>query len=181
MNEETRQNDGTGVSEETETAAPAPEARAAELTAEIEKLAVQNTDLWDQLLRARAEMDNFRRRAERERSEFVQFAGMETVRELVPVLDDFERALKTPCSDAEYARGVELIAQRLLESMKRTGLTPIESVGQTFDPHLHEAVQSVPTTEAEDHTVLEEYRRGYHFKGKLLRPAMVKVAVKPES
>jgi molecular chaperone GrpE len=105
---------------------------------------------------------------------------MEFVRELLPILDDFERARKTDSSDESYRKGVELIYQRLQDSMKKMGLEPIEvAPGTEFDPNLHQAVVRLETEEAPDHTILEEFQRGYNFKGKLLRPAMVKVAVKP--
>jgi molecular chaperone GrpE len=149
------------------------------LTAERDRLAAAKAELDDRLLRARAEFDNARRRGERERSDFLQFAGMDLVKELLPVLDDFERALKVETADADYARGVELIYQRLVEALKKIGLEPIDTAGQRFDPNLHQAVDRVQTEEAEDMSILCEYQRGYNFKGKLLRPAMVRVAVRP--
>jgi molecular chaperone GrpE len=156
-----------------------PEAQIAALTAERDQLAAEKTDLKDRLLRALADFDNFRRRAERDRSEYVQFAAMEILRDLIPILDDFRRALKIETADKEYAKGIELIAQRLFETLKKAGLEPIEAAGKPFDPNLHQAVDRVQSEELPDQTVLEEYQSGYNFKGKLLRPAMVKVAVKP--
>ena len=104
---------------------------------------------------------------------------------MLPVLDDFERALKAEVPDQEavrdYVKGMELIYQRLFEGLKKLGLEPIVSQGQPFDPHVHHAVEMVETTETADHTVLDEFQRGYNFKGRLLRPAMVKVAVRPQS
>jgi molecular chaperone GrpE len=142
-------------------------------------LIAERDALSDQVLRLRAEFENFRKRAQREHGEFSEFATMETVRALVPVLDDFERALKVECADKEYARGMELIYQRLLESLKKLGLEPIEAEGQKFDPALHHAVEMEKTDRVEDHTILYQHQRGYNFKGKLLRPAIVKVAVQP--
>jgi len=155
------------------------EGQLAAIAAERDQLAAEKADLADRLLRARAEFDNARRRAERERSEFLQFAAMDLVKEVLPVLDDFERALKVETADRNYAKGVELIYQRLSETLKKLGLEPIESAGRMFDPNLHQAVERVETDEAEDHTVIGEFQKGYNFKGKLLRPAMVRVAVKP--
>jgi molecular chaperone GrpE len=155
------------------------EALLAAVTAERDQLADEKTQLHDRLLRRTAEFENFRRRVERERIELIEFAVMETIRQLLPALDDFERALKVECADKEYARGMELIYQRLSDSLKKMGLEAIAAQGQRFDPHLHHAVETVRTGEVEDHTVLEEHQRGYNFKGRLLRPAMVKVAVKP--
>ena len=137
-------------------------------------------DLQDRLLRRQAEFENFRRRNERDRSDFLQYAGMEIVREILPILDDFERAQKTECSDESYRKGIELIYQRLVDTLTKIGLEPIEiGAGTEFDPNLHQAVVRLETDEAADNTILEEFQRGYNFKGKLLRPAMVKVAVKP--
>ena len=155
------------------------EGQLAAIVAERDRLAAEKADLADRLLRARAEFDNARRRAERERSEFLQFAAMDLVRDVLPVLDNFDRALKVETADRNYAKGVELIYQRLYETLKKLGLEPIESSGRPFDPNLHQAVERVETDEAEDHTVIGEFQRGYNFKGKLLRPAMVRVAVKP--
>jgi molecular chaperone GrpE len=101
------------------------------------------------------------------------------VRDILPVLDDFERALKVETADREYARGVELIYQRLYESLKKLGLEPIETEGRKFDPNLHQAVERVEAEDAEDQAILGEFQRGYNFRGKLLRPAMVRVAVRP--
>ncbi len=155
------------------------EGQIALLTADRDQLAAEKAELKDRLLRSLADFDNFRRRAERDRSEYIQFAAMESVRGLVPILDDFQRAMKAETADKEYAKGVELIYQRLFEALKKTGLEPIETAGKIFDPNVHQAVDRVQTDEVEDQTILEEYQSGYNFKGKLLRPAMVKVAVKP--
>ncbi len=155
------------------------EGQLAAVSAERDQLAAEKADLQDRLLRGRAEFDNARRRFERERSDFLQFAAMDLVKEILPVLDDFERALKVETGDRNYARGVELIYQRLYDALKKLGMEPIESEGHQFDPNLHQAVERVQTDEVDDQTILGEFQRGYNFKGKLLRPAMVKVAVKP--
>lgn len=155
-----------------------PESQPLAIAAERDKLAAEVADLQNRLLRARAEFDNARRRAERERSEYLQFAAMDLVKDILPIVDDFERALKVETADRNYAKGVELIYQRMAETLKKLGLEPVETVGQTFDPNLHQAVERVETDEAPDQTILGEFQRGYNFKGKLLRPAMVKVAVK---
>jgi molecular chaperone GrpE len=146
---------------------------------ERDNLKAERDELRELLLRRQAEFDNFRKRSEREKSDFSQYAGMELVRELLPVLDDFDRALRIEAGNAEYARGVAMIYNRLYEALKKQGLEPIDTEGKTFDPYLHQAVERVETKDAEDNAVLGEFQRGYFFKGKLLRPAMVKVAVKP--
>jgi molecular chaperone GrpE len=155
-----------------------PESQLAALAAERDRLLAEKTDLEDRLKRAHADFDNARRRGERERSEYLQFAAMDLVRDILPVLDDFERALKVETADANYAKGVELIHQRLFDCLKRIGLEPIESAGKKFDPNLHQAVDREETQQVEDQTILSEYQRGYNFKGRPLRPAMVKVAVR---
>lgn len=155
------------------------EGQLAAVTAERDQLTKEKADLYDRVLRARAEFDNARRRAERDRIDFLQFAAMDLVKDILPILDDFERALKVETGDREYAKGVELIYQRMFETLKRMGLEPIEAKGLPFDPNRHQAVERVPTDEADDMTVLDEFQRGYNFKGKLLRPSMVRVAVQP--
>lgn len=157
---------------------------AVDLIAERDRLASENAELQkekaelrDLLQRRQAEFENVRRRAERERSELFDFATMDVVKALLPVLDDFERALKVESSDKEYARGMELIYQRLFEALSKLGLEPIPNDVPLFNPHIHHAVEMVDTKDHPDQTILEEYQRGYYFKGRLLRPAMVKVAV----
>jgi molecular chaperone GrpE len=153
----------------------------ASVTAERDQLARERTEIYDQFLRLRAEFENFRKRAQRERSEFSEFATMEAVLAILPVLDDFERALnvETVDKEREFAKGMSLIYQRLFEALKKLGLEPLEAEGRKFDPSLHHAVETEKTAEVEDHTILQVHQRGYNFKGKLLRPAMVKVAVQP--
>jgi molecular chaperone GrpE len=114
--------------------------------------------------------------------EFAEYAGEQTVRALLPMLDDFERALKAAApgtSGDEFVRGIELIYNRLSEALKKQGLEPIMATGTKFDPHQHEAIGRLETDEHEDNTVVQEFQRGYNYKGRLLRPAMVQVAVKP--
>jgi molecular chaperone GrpE len=173
--------DSTEQHSEHEELAP-PDDHLAELqalTAERDQLAAEKADLQDRLLRRTAEFDNFRRRAERERLEFSEYAGMDTIRALLPILDDFERALRVAPEGDEFANGMRLIYQRFTDALKKLGVEPIISVGQPFDPNIHHAVEMAQTEDAEDQTVLEEYQAGYNFRGRLLRPAMVKVAVKP--
>jgi len=149
----------------------------AAVSAERDRLIEEKNDLVDRLLRRQAEFDNFRRRAERDRADVLEYANTESVRAILPIVDDFERALKMESVDKEYARGMELIYQRLFEALKKLGLEPISSKGQKFDPNLHHAVDMVETSDMDDHTILEEFQRGYNFRGRQLRPAMVKVAV----
>jgi molecular chaperone GrpE len=159
-------------------AAAEPVSPLEQVTAERDQALAERAELWDRFLRKQAEFENFRRRMGREREEIVQFAAMETIRSLLPVLDDFERALKAPAEGDDYRKGIELIYKRLYDTLAAAGVAPIEAAGKKFDPHAHQAVDTVKSEEHEDHTVIEEYQRGYEFKGRLLRPAMVKVAVR---
>ena len=147
------------------------------VVAERDRAVAEKEEIWDRFLRKQAEFENFRKRMAREKEEVLQFAAMETVRALLPVLDDFERALQAPAEAEEYRKGIELIHKRLYDTLVQAGLTPIESIGKRFDPHFHQAVDTVKG-EQEEQTIVEEYQRGYEFKGRLLRPAMVKVAVR---
>jgi molecular chaperone GrpE len=146
--------------------------------AELDRLSRDKRDLQELIQRRQAEFENYKKRVERERGELFEFASMDTAKAMLPILDDFERALKVESADKEYARGMELIYQRLHESLKKIGLEPISTEGALFDPHLHHAVDMVDSPDSPDQTILEEYQRGYNFKGRLLRPAMVKVAVR---
>lgn len=152
------------------------DARIIALTGERDRLLKENEELNDLLLRRAAEFDNHRKRTERDRSELIEFAASDAVKALLPVIDDFERALKQECADPEYAKGVALIYQRMFDTLNKLGLEPIEAVGHPFDPNYHHAIEMVPTEEAEHHTVLQDLLRGYLFKGRLLRASMVRVA-----
>ena len=163
----------------TEPAGPDP---FAVLTEERNRLAVERAELTDMLLRLRADNDNTRRRAEREKSETREFAAMEAAREMLPILDDFERALKAVPEEEgparDYARGTELIYQRLVDTLTRLGLEAVPAAGRPFDPNVHNAILREERDDVDGEIVTEEFQRGYLFKGRLLRPAMVKVAVK---
>ena len=183
MSTDDKDREVTGISEEN-VPAEAMEggdlaAKLNALRAERDQLATEKAELHDRLLRRQAEFENFRRRTERDRSEFVQYAGMELVQELLPILDDFERALKVESADRTYVKGIELIYQRLFEVLRKQGLEAKDTTGKMFDPHEHQAVEMVQTDAVPDHSILEEFQKGYNFKGKLLRPSMVKVAVRP--
>ncbi len=155
-----------------------PDPAFAALNAEVTRLETESGELRDQLLRRQAEFDNFRKRMERERGEYRAGATMDAVNAILPVLDGLEQALKVQTTGgAEIRKGVELVEKQLREILEKMGLSRIDAQGKPFDPHLHHAVEMVHTTEHEDHTVLEVYQAGYMFQDKLLRPAMVRVAV----
>jgi len=145
---------------------------------ELQTLKQERDDLYERLLRKQAEFENYKKRVEREKSEFVQFASAELMKELLNSLDSFELALRNAKTDEQTLRGFELIYKQLLDTMGRFGLKPIEAKGKIFDPHYHQAVSTTPTDEVEENTVLEEMRKGYLLNGRLLRPAMVSVATK---
>lgn len=143
-----------------------------------EALIQERDALMDRLLRTTAEFDNYRKRVERERREATERAGVDVIGDVLAVLDDFERALAVaaPREAAAYKQGVELIHRQLLDLLRRRGVTPIETVGTDFDPHLHQAVTYDEVPGARDGEVVGELRRGYRLGDRLLRPALVRVA-----
>ena len=145
---------------------------------ELQKLTQERDSLYDRLLRKQAEFENYKKRIERERSEFVQFASAELVKELLNALDSFELAIRNSKSDDPGLRGFELIYKQLLDTLGRFGLKAIEVKGQKFDPNFHQAVATTATKDVEENTILEELRKGYLLNGRLLRPAMVNVATR---
>ena len=146
---------------------------------EIEKLRAERDALLDRQARMQAEFDNARKRAAREQQDFREYALADTVKAIIPVLDSFERALRTSPEKSEFHAGVELIYRQLQDALAKLGVKAISAKGEPFDPRYHEAVEMVETTDAEDHHVLEELQRGYTLKDRLLRPAMVRVAKNP--
>lgn len=154
---------------------------------EVEKLKAERDALLDRLARLQAEFDNARKRAAREQQEFREFAAAEVIRNILPSLDSFERALKVSQSPpkqslggapeaSEFRSGVELIYRQLQDALQKSGVQPIAAVGQPFDPRVHEAIEMVDTVDVPDHHVVDELQRGYKYKDRLLRPAMVRVA-----
>ena len=160
-------------------AASSDPAEPTPLAPEIAQAIEERDQLRDRLLRTQAEFDNYRKRVERERLETIERAAESVLRDLLPVLDDLERALDAEPGNeaaASYRRGVELIHRQLTELLTRRGVRPIETVGKDFDPHLHQAVSSEPVPGAREGEIVQELRRGYMLGERLLRPAMVKVA-----
>ncbi len=150
-----------------------------ELSASFEKLRAEKEALYDRLLRKQAELDNFRKRTQREKEDFLLHATADLVRALLPTLDAFDRALgqRDPGVPAQFYQGLELIHKELMDVLSRAGLVPIEALGKDFDPHLHQAVETVEARDRRDHEIVEELQRGYKVKQRLLRPAVVRVAV----
>jgi molecular chaperone GrpE len=144
----------------------------------IEELTREKEALQNRLLRLAAEFDNYRKRVDRDRRDQADAAVANAVEDLLPIIDNLERALEAPAGDESdsYRQGVELIHRQMLELLRRRGVTPIESVGTDFDPQIHQAVAHEASSDHREGEVMEELRRGYKLGDRLLRPAMVKVA-----
>jgi molecular chaperone GrpE len=155
-----------------------PEADTTGASDPAEELRRERDALQDRLLRTAAEFDNFRKRVERERREYQEYAVSEALREFLPIVDNFERALQTPVEgDADaYRKGIELIHKQMLDMLRKRGVTPIEALGADFDPNLHQAVIHEVSSTHREGEVMQELQRGYMLGERLLRPAMVKVA-----
>ena len=149
------------------------------LAAELQKLKAERDSLLDRLARAQAEFENSRRRASKEQQDFRDYAAADAIKSLLPVIDSFERALQVKSEPGDLRSGVELIYKQLQDALAKLGVHAIAAKGEPFDPHIHEAIEMVETSDAPDHEVIEELQRGYKIKDRLLRPAMVKVAKNP--
>jgi molecular chaperone GrpE len=183
MNRET-EFDAAGAG--TPVAAPGQQPAAelpADLAAAYSKVLAEKQELYDRLLRKQAELENVRKRTEREKEEFLKHATADLIRALLPALDSFERAMKHRDARVpdDFYKGVGLIHREFVEVLQRAGLEPLETKGKIFDPHQHQAVERVESGEHQDQEIVEELQRGYKLKNRLLRPAIVKVAVRPQS
>lgn len=157
---------------------PDPSSQATPDAGALDALQRERDDLYDRLLRTTADFDNYRKRVERERREIGETATSSVARDLLDVIDDFDRALAAPGAvNDPFRRGMELIHRRLLDVLRSRGAEPFDSVGQIFDPAWHEAVATEPAgLHKREGEIVAELRRGYRINGKLLRPAQVKVA-----
>lgn len=146
---------------------------------EINLLKKENANLKEERLRIIAEMENFRKRLEREKTEFYQYALSEFLKELFTVLDNFERALgsKDQGDDKSFRDGIEMIYKQYLDLLMKQGVIPIEIEGKKFNPHLHQALITEESEDIEEPEVVEELQRGYTLHNRLLRPALVKVVI----
>ena len=171
--------DGSEVDQSAE--AKAMEADAAKTDAEMAKLTADLEDLRQGMLRSQADFANYRKRIEKERFEDSKRATARVIEGLIPVIDGFEHALAAhrEADYENYRKGFELIYKQLLENITKLGAERLDPVGKSFDPHLHQAVDRAETTEHEDGTILQVFQPGYVFHGRVLRPAMVRVAVHP--
>ncbi len=157
----------------------------AEVQDRVETLTREKAALYDQVLRRQAEFENYRKRVDKEKTDYYQRMRAEVLLELLPVLDNFDRALASLAiseGDRESLhQGVELIHRQFSEALKKLGLQPVEAIGHMFDPHVHEAITVEPTDKHEENTIIEEFERGYRLGDRLLRPAKVKVAAALDS
>jgi molecular chaperone GrpE len=174
-------------------ASPAQETTQAAGDDKLRKLEAERDALFDKLARLQAEFENYRKRASREQAELREYVAADMAKQILPVLDSFDLALRLKGAAVENERrlfggdrrkdelrtGVELIRRQMEDLLNKFGVRPISAVGQEFDPRFHEAIEMVDTKDAKDHQVLEELQRGYKIKDRLLRPAMVKVARNP--
>ena len=147
---------------------------------EFDQLKAERDQLIDRIARLQAEFENARKRGERERQEFRDYATGNVVAQFLPVLDNFERAMQADGSAEQLRSGVELIVKQMEEVLRKLHVEPIATVGEPFDPHLHEAMGAVDRDDLPDQHVAEEIRRGYRLRERLLRPAMVRVASNPK-
>ena len=167
-----------------DTSAETPADAGAELTLEeqLEACRGESQEHYDQMLRARAELENYRKRAQKEQQEIRQYQSMSMIRDLLPALDNLGRAIEA-AADADsidgLLQGVEMVRQQLGDTLARYSVTPIESVGKPFDPNLHETVQQLPSAEHPAMTVLEEVERGYTLHDRVIRPSKVIISSDP--
>ena len=146
----------------------------------FKKLQAERDLLYDRLARQQAEFENLRKRTEREKQDFREYAVADTLRSLLPILDNFNLALRVQGGTDDLRKGVELIRKQMEDTLTKLGLEPVTAMNEPFDPRLHEAIEVVESPEAKDNHVVEELQRGYKFKERLLRPAMVRVARNPQ-
>ena len=145
-----------------------------DLEVQVETLKSRN----DQLMRVAADFENYKRRQEREREEMAKYAGQQVVANLLPVIDNFERALQAESGQdpASFVEGIRMIQKQLVDVLSKANVSVVEAKGQPFNPEFHEAIASEVNDEVEDETVLEEFQKGYIMHGRLIRPAIVKVS-----
>ncbi|HEX3967269.1 MAG TPA: nucleotide exchange factor GrpE [Edaphobacter sp.] len=167
------------VGQEVDPSREISESSAAPAAQAMEQLKGERDQLLDRLARLQAEFDNARKREAKERADTRDYTISNTVDPFLSVMDNFQLALKADGTKEQLRAGVELILKQMEDALKGLNVTPVESVGAQFDPRIHEALGSIQTKEFPDHQVLEEIRRGYTIRGKLLRPALVRIAVNP--
>ena len=170
MNNETPENQPAGDGATASATEAPPDA--------LQELRQERDALQDRLLRTAAEFDNYRKRMDRERADLAAYAATDVLLEMLPIIDNFERALQTATGpDVEgFRKGIELIHKQMMDVLKKRGVKPIEAVGADFDPNFHQAVIHESSADHREGEVIQELQRGYMLGDRLLRPAMVKVA-----
>ncbi|MBR5318070.1 MAG: nucleotide exchange factor GrpE [Peptococcaceae bacterium] len=166
------------VQEETASETDAAE-EAAEEVLDPEKLAADLAELNQRFLRTAADFENYKRRTAQEKDDLLKYSNARLMGELLPVLDNFQLALRTPGESQEaqnVIKGVEMIYRQMVQALEQAGMTKIEAVGQPFNPNLHEAIMQVEDDTVPEDTVVEELRAGYMLKERVIRPSMVKVS-----
>ena len=152
----------------------------AHLQSEVDRLKSERDQSVERLARLQAEFENARKRDARERADFRDFAVSGAVEQFLPVLDNFQLALGSSGSLEQLRSGLELVVKQMEEVLRSLNVQPVEAVGARFDPRVHEALESVDRTDLPDHQVLDEVRRGYRIRDRLLRPALVRVVNNPQ-
>jgi len=155
-----------------------PEEHIIQLQEQLAAKEIEVRDNWDRFVRERADLENYRKRANREKEELLNYGNKSLIEEILPIVDNLERALAHATEDGQSAvvEGIRMTHVMLVAALKKFGVTPLESVGVIFDPAFHQAMAQVPTDEHPPNTVVEEFQKGYLLKERLLRPAMVTVA-----
>ncbi len=164
-----------GAEESRDATQPGGGEATAQLQSEVDRLKAERDQLVDRLARLQAEFENARKRETRERTDFRDFAVSGAVEQFLPVLDNFQLALGSSGSVEQLRAGIELILKQMEDVLRSLNVVPVETVGTRFDPRVHEALESVDRTDLPDHQVLEEVRRGYRIRDRLLRPALVRI------
>lgn len=159
-----------------------PEERIAQLEQLLAAKEAESRENWDRFLRERADLENYRKRANREKEELLSYGTKSLIEEILPVVDNLERALSHASEESLSAlvEGVQMTSDMLISALKKFGVTPLEATGATFDPAFHQAMTQIPTDKQPPNTVVEEFLKGYLLKDRLLRPAMVSVATAPK-
>ncbi len=155
-------------------------AEVAALQSEVDRLKSERDQAIDRLARLQAEFENARKREARERTDFRDFAVSGAVEQFLPVLDNFRLAMGSGGTVEQLRTGIDLIVKQMEEVLRSLNVQTVETVGTRFDPRFHEALESVDRTDLPDHQVLEEVRRGYRIRDRLLRPALVRVVNNPQ-
>jgi molecular chaperone GrpE len=185
--EETRDS-GTGPRTEAKEEGKQPRKRKSKREPELEMLKTQleekakeTKENYDRFLRVQAELENYKKRVEREKSNLVRYGNEELIKAILPVIDNLERALDHPQGENPdgLTEGIKITLNQLLQVLEKFGLTPIASVGEPFDPSRHEAMMQVESADHEPNTVVSELQKGYFLNDRLIRPAMVSVAQPP--